>query len=110
MPEAAYSALHLVQPWGLPDSSRTSRFIHRQRRAGDLVASDEAGYAYFFRGELRPIPETAAALPPPGQRVWVPMDYHTPAERRNYVHHFFRDESWECAGEVQFQLPALIGG
>ncbi len=75
---------HLFQHRDQPDSAGVAKHIRTHRTAGDFVASDEQTYVYFFRGELKSLDEIAALMPP-GSRVWVPMDFHEPDERRAYV-------------------------
>jgi len=75
---------HLFKPWDRPDSSSAAKHIRTHRTEGDFVASDEQTYVYFFRGELRSLDEIAAMLPP-GSRVWVPMDFYKPDQRKWYV-------------------------
>ncbi len=81
---AGPTGYHLIHPWDRPDSSGVAKYVREHREPGDLVASNEGGYAYFFRGELRSLSEVAVEARP-GDRIWVPMDHYTPEAREKYV-------------------------
>jgi hypothetical protein len=100
IPEAGYAAFRVVRPWDRPDSSGVARLIHQQRRPGDLVASDEPGYRYFFRGEIQTLSDVIDA--PAGRRVWVPIDHYTPEQRREFARRALPEDAWDLATEVHF--------
>lgn len=91
---------HVYRPYPRPDSSAAARHIRAHRQPGDLVASDEQAYCYFFRGELLSLTEAAARTA--GARVWVPMDHYTPAERRLYTSACLAPGGWTLAAEWEF--------
>ncbi len=102
---APWSGWHVVRPYPRPDSSAVARHIRTHRQPGDVVASDEACYAYFFRGELLSLD---AAKPLTG-RLWVPMDHYTPAQRRWYVTELkLAGGGWVVAGEWTFRDAGLL--
>ncbi len=97
---------HVYYPYPRPDSSAVARHIRAYRQPGDLVASDEQCYAYFFRGELLSLNQAAAT--PDGGRVWVPMDHYTPAERRAYCAAYLAPGGWTLAGEWEFRKAGAL--
>lgn len=98
---------HLVRPWDRPDSSGVAKYVRGHREPGDTVASDEPGYEYFFRGELRPLP-VAATSTPPGGRVWVVMDHYTPAARAAYVAEKLAPAGLEPVAGVEFKQASVF--
>jgi hypothetical protein len=100
VPEAAYAAFRVVKPWDRPDSSGVARLIRQDRWPGDVVASDEPGYRYFFLGDLKSLSDVADARA--GQRVWVPIDHYTPDQRRAFVRQALSADTWELQAEVPF--------
>lgn len=108
LPGAAYAAYRVVKPWDRPNSSGVARLIRHDRLPGDLVASDEPGYRYFFMGELRGLADVAKADPPAGQRVWVPIDHYSADERRALARHGLRPDAWELLDEVQFNRASVF--
>jgi hypothetical protein len=99
-----HAVLRLVDPWRRPDSQSVQRYVLAHRQPGDAVLSDEAGYQYFFRGELKPI--LAGADVPVGGRAWVVMDHYTNETRRTYIEWRLAPLGFELADERQFRDAA----
>lgn len=108
VPEVALSGVHLVRPWLYPDGAGTTAFVNAQRQPGDLVASDEGNYLYFFFNEVRPLTEIASASHQAGHRVWVLIDHYSVEERRAYVRSRLVEADWELASETQFRKASVF--
>lgn len=100
LPEIGYSAWHLWRPWLQPDSTKNTQLVRSQRQPGDLVASDDGTYLYFFFGELRSMKDIASGTFPAGQRVWVVMDHYLPDKCRADARQFLLEPEWELASET----------
>jgi hypothetical protein len=108
VPEAALCLLHLHTPWPQPDGAGTTRFVRQRREPGDLVASDEGSYSYFFFGEVRRLADVASRPCHEGQRVWVLMDHYRPEDRRGYVLSRLPAPDWELRSETLFRMASVF--
>lgn len=100
---------HVVKPWPRPDSSSTARYIREHQQPGDLVASDEAGYRYFFMGALQSSVAVRSQALPQGTRVWVPIDHFDDPGRRLVLREWFPESEWELLEEkLYFRATAFL--
>lgn len=94
--------------WEQPDSSGNAAYIRAHRAQGDIVASDEQTYVYFFRGELRSLNDIAAANLPAGARIWVPMDHYNQAMRLEYVTGKLASDRFELLETTHFETSCAF--
>lgn len=91
-----------VRPWPKPDAQSVQRHVKQLREPGDVILSDEGNYLYFFFGEVRPIVAGGTEVPV-GGRAWVVMDFHSDADRRNYIEHRLKPLGFELIDDAQFR-------
>lgn len=103
---AGPTVYHLVHPWDRPNNSGVAEYVRDKRLPGDVVASDEVGYEYFFRNDLKPLTK-AAAEAAPGDRIWVVMDHYTPEVRTNYVTVRLAPAGLEQVAHVEFKQASV---
>jgi hypothetical protein len=106
-PEIGLCLMHLHRPWVQPDSAGVTRFVKQHCQAGDLIASDDGTYRYYFFGEVRPMQEGAASGGD-GQRVWVLVDHSTNDRRRHLARAWFAAPAWELCSETVFQGASVL--